>query len=116
MTAKIHKDSWYSDTNGQGAGDGRRQPGAGLGLPRPLIGTVIDPHGEVQFGIVESSSEESDGGSTVQVNVSFFKPAPPAINQVGIPLLSLAPTVGAAGTLAGGQTLYYSIRPGNVAG
>jgi hypothetical protein len=113
ITAQIHKDSWYSDTNGQGPADGRRQPGAGLGLPRPLIGTVIDSHGEVQFGIEESSSEESDGGSTVQVNVSFFKPAPPAINQVGIPLLSLAPTVGTAGTLAGNQTLYYAISAVN---
>src|SRR5262249_17419471 len=40
ITAQIHKDNWYGDANGQGPGDGRRQPGAALGLPRPLIGTV----------------------------------------------------------------------------
>jgi hypothetical protein len=109
ITAQIHYDSWYSDTNGQGPGDGRRQPDAGLGLPRPLVGTTVDSHGEVQFGIEETSSGESDGGATIEANVSFFSPARPAINRVGIPLVSLAATFGSGGTLAGNQTLYYAV-------
>ena len=116
ITAQIHNDSWYSDTNGQGPADGRRQPDAGQGLPRPLIGTVVDSHGEIQFGIEETSSAESDGGSTIQANVSFFQPALPAINQIGIPLLSLAPTLGTGGSLVGNQTLYYAISGVNAAG
>ena len=52
----------------------------------------------------------------MQVDVSFFKPAPPAINQIGIPLLSLAPTLGTAGTLAGDQKLYYAVSAVNADG
>src|SRR5205814_2446237 len=90
ITAQIHSDSWYIDTNGQTEADGRRQTNPSQGTPRPLIGTVVDAHGEVQFGIVETASGQSDGGSTVQANVSFFRPASPSLNTIGIPLLSLA--------------------------
>src|SRR5260370_37480563 len=64
-------------------------------------------NGEVQFGIVETSSGNTDGGSTVQANVSFFSPPAPAVNQIRIPLLNFAPTFGAGGTLTANQTLYY---------
>jgi hypothetical protein len=116
ITAQIHSDTWYSDTNGQGPSDGRRQQDAGVGLPRPLIGTVVDVNGEVQFGIVETSSGEADGGSIIAANVSFFRPPQPSINRIGIPLLSLAPSFGAGGTLAGDQTLYYAISAVDAAG
>ncbi len=115
ITAQIHNDAWYSDTNGQGPANGRRQPGSG-GLPRPLTGTIVDANGEVQFGIVETSSGNTDGGSTVQANVSFFSPPAPAVNQIGIPLLNFAPTFGAGGTLAANQTLYYVFSAVDAAG
>src|SRR5205823_892153 len=102
--------------NGQTIADGRRQTDPSQGTPRPLIGTVIDANGTIQFGIVETESGESDGGSTVQANVFFFTPAAPSLNPVGIPLLSLAPTVGSGGTLSGGQTLYYAVSAVNAAG
>ena len=37
ITAQIHEDSWYADSNGQvtSASGGRRQGGAGIGVPRP---------------------------------------------------------------------------------
>ena len=116
ITAQIHNDTWYSDTNGQTPGNGRRQPDASLGLPRPLIGTVVDTNGEVQFGIVETSSGNTDGGSTVEANVSFFTPPTPAVNQIGIPLLDFAPTFGTGGTLAGNQVLYYAFSAVDAAG
>ncbi|HWR50782.1 MAG TPA: phage tail protein, partial [Bryobacteraceae bacterium] len=48
ITAQIHDDGWYGDAieggNPGGARGGRRRTGA----PRPLFGTVIDEHGDVQ--------------------------------------------------------------------
>jgi hypothetical protein len=116
ITAQIHSDSWYSDTNGQTSGDGRRETDPSQGTPRPLIGTVVDANGEVQFGIVETASGQSDGGSTVQASASFYTPASPSVNTIGIPLLSLAPAIGSSGTLSGSQTLYYAISAVNAAG
>jgi hypothetical protein len=116
ITGQIHNDTWYSDTNGQTPANGRRQPESGLGLPRPLIGSVVDLHGEVQFGIVETSSGNTDGGLTEEANVSFFSPPRPAVNQVGIPLLDFAPTFGSGGTLSGNQTLYYAFSAVDAAG
>ena len=116
ITAQIHKDSWYIDTNGQTEADGRRQFNPSLGLPRPLIGDVIDENGDIQFGVVETASGEADGGSTVQANVSFFDPGQPSVNSIGIPLLSLAPTFGGGGTLGGNQTLYYALSAVNATG
>src|SRR5215471_13764101 len=56
ITAQIHDDSWYEDSNGQvtSGGGGRRQGSAGGGVPRPLMGTVLDANSTVQFGVEES--------------------------------------------------------------
>ena len=43
------------------------------------ISVTPDANGDVQFGIVESESGESDGGSTVLASVSFFTPAAPSL-------------------------------------
>ena len=45
-------------------------------------GTMIDSHGEVQYGVEETSSGETDGGTTIQAKVSFFKPALPRRNNL----------------------------------
>ena len=62
ITAQIHDDAWYADTNGQVTSPGGVTHGnAGVGVPRPLIGAVLDENGDVQFGVVESTTTTSDG-------------------------------------------------------
>jgi hypothetical protein len=120
ITAQIHDDAWYSDTNGQVSSPGGvTQGNAGVGVPRPLIGTVLDHNGDVQFGVVESSTASSDGTVETSVSVSFVPPAGPGSSPVagpGIPLLGLVPMVGTGGTLTGGQTLYYAVSGEDSAG
>jgi hypothetical protein len=121
ITAQIHDDAWYSDTNGQVTSPGGvTQGNAGVGVPRPLIGTVLDENGDVEFGVVESTTTSSDGTVEASVSVSFVPPAgagssSPAAGP-GIPLRDLVPTVGTGGTLAGGQTLYYAVSGEDSAG
>ena len=76
ITAQIHDDAWYSDTNGQVSGNSgaRRQPGTGVGLPQPLIGNVVDSNGDIQFGVVETSSTASDGSLILNATVGFSPP------------------------------------------
>jgi hypothetical protein len=105
VTAQIHRDEWYAAGGGDVNGSGRREGRTGAGLPRPIVGTVVDEHGDVQFGIEES---EPDGGASV-LEVSFTAPRRVSSAGPGAPLLSLAATIGNAGTLAGGQTLYYAV-------
>lgn len=118
VTAQIHQDEWYEDTNGQIPGDtgARRQPGSGVGVPRPLFGNVIDSDGNPQYQIAESSSDSSDGGVSEDLTVGFVVPSTTIAGGPGIPLVSLAATIGAGGTLAGGQTLYYALSALDSAG
>ena len=121
ITAQFHDDAWYSDTNGQVTSPGGvTQGNAGVGVPRPLIGTVLDENGDVQFGVVESTATSSDGTVGTLVSVSFVPPAGAGVSSPaagpGIPLLSLVPTVGTGGTLQGGQTLYYAVSGQDSAG
>ena len=117
ITAQIHDDAWYSDTNGQdsaAAGTARRSA-AGVGTPRPLVGSVLDSNGDIQFGIEETATVGSDGTAEANVAVSFVPP-PSAAGGPGIPLISLAATIGSGGTLQAGQTLYYAVSGLDVAG
>jgi hypothetical protein len=111
ITGQIHDDSWYADSNGQvtSASGGRRQGSAGIGVPRPLLGTVLDAGGNIQFGVEESATTAGDGSVQTNLRVGFVTPAVAAVMGPGIPLLSLAATVGTGGTLHGGQTLYYAV-------
>ncbi|MEO7649901.1 MAG: phage tail protein, partial [Bryobacteraceae bacterium] len=110
ITAQIHKDDWYADTNGQELGSGgRRQSEYGIGLPRPLVGDTLDVNSYVQFGVVEIPSGTTDGGSTVEAQASFLVPPVATANRSGIPFVSFAPTLGSSGTLAGDQTVYYAV-------
>jgi hypothetical protein len=111
LTAQIHDDSWYDDSNGalDGAPGGRRQGTAGAGVPRPLLGSELDADGDVRFGIQESDTTASDGTVEASVSVAFVPPAVAGAAGPGIPLLSLATTPGTGGTLAAGQTLYYGV-------
>lgn len=119
ISAQIHQDSWYIDTNGQVPGDsgGRRQPEYGVGIPRPLIGKVLDENGYAQFEIAEESHEATDGGASIDLTVGFLVPSAPQAGGPGIPLVSLAADIAnTGGTLAGGQTLYYSVSAVDAAG
>jgi len=118
ITAQIHDDGWYDDTNGQIPGNtgSRPQPAPGVNVPRPLLGNVIDSSGNPAYQISESSANSSDGGVSEQLTVGFMVPSTIAPGGPGIPLVSLAATIGAGGTLAGGQTWYYAVSALDSAG
>jgi hypothetical protein len=110
LTLQWHDESWYVLTAGNGMESSGRQPRYELGLPRPLIGSVLDDDGVAQFGIVETYTEETDGQARTELAVSFHEPARPAGSRAGIPLLSLSPsTESVGGTIAGDQVLYYAL-------
>jgi hypothetical protein len=111
ITAQIHDDSWYADSNGQvtSASGGRRMGSAGIGVPRPLMGSVLDDRGDVQFDVQESVTMAGDGTVQTNVTIGFVAPSVAATGGPGIPMVSLSATVGSGGTLSGGQTLYYAI-------
>ena len=111
ITAQIHDDAWYDDTNGQTSGDSSAQvlPGSEVGLPRPLIGTVLDTNGEVEFGVTETAAQATDGTALVEAVVAFSVPAGVSASAPGVPLVSLSPMVAATGgTLGGDISLYYA--------
>jgi len=118
ITAQIHQDDWYADTNGQIPGNTGASPqqGGGNSVPRPLFGNVVDGDGNVAYQITESSSNNSDGGVTEQLSVGFLAPTSTALGGPGVPLVSLAATIGAGGTLDGSQILYYAVSGTNSAG
>jgi hypothetical protein len=109
VTAQWHDDAWYTSGGAAGNGTGR-QPSAAIGIPRPLVGSVLDTHGLEQFGITESTTESSDGSFSVTLSAAFVPPGPGAASAAAIPLLSLNAAISSTGgTLDGGQTLYYAI-------
>jgi hypothetical protein len=118
ITAQIHDDAWYADTNGQTNSPSGTGPNgsAGIGTPNPLIGTVIDSNGNIEFGVQETDTTASDGTIAVGVSVSFVAPATIAATGPGIPLLSFSPQVTTGGTLTSGQNLYYAVSGVNSAG
>ncbi len=109
ITAQWHDDSWYTTGGANSTGTGR-QPGADIGRPRPLVGSVVDGNGIEQFGITENTVQNSDGSFAVQLSVDFTPPSVPVATGVGIPLLSLSTTVNSTGgTISASQNLYYAI-------
>lgn len=109
ITAQIHDDEWYSGalTGGSGAG---RQPSFEVGIPRPLVGSLVDSDGKPEFGITESSSSSTDGTIALDLEVDFSPPSRPSVSQASAPMVGLNPQIGtSAGTLAGGQNLYYAV-------
>jgi hypothetical protein len=118
ILAQIHDDAWYADTNGQptsAAGPGQGS-GAGIGTPRPLMGSAIDANGNPEFGVVESDSTASDGSVQVDVSLSFVAPAAIAASGPGMPLIDIAPQLSGGGTLTAGETLYYAVSGVDSAG
>jgi len=109
ITAQIHDDNWYVDGSNATAGLGM-QPGSEVGLPRPLVGTVLDGTGVDQFGVVETAQTAADGTESVYLQISFITPNVPGLGQSRTPLVGLNALVSqTGGTLAGGQNLYYAV-------
>ena len=108
VTAQWHDDNWYT-TGGAGTAGG--SPGNREGsLPRPLVGSVLDSNGIEQFGITETDTPTASGGMTATLTVAFDPPMKPTASGANIPLLSINPAVSTTGgTIAGGQTLYYTV-------
>ncbi len=71
ITAQIHDDAWYADTERASDFD-TGEPAAGQrrrrALPRPLVGSVVDANGNIQFGVVETDTTASDG--TIEASVT----------------------------------------------
>ncbi len=110
ITAQVHSDDWYTDT-ADGSGSGRRrQAGSEVGLPRPLLGSLLDEEGESQFEITERTEQAADGQMSVALQAGFVTPRQPSATNIDIPLVNLSATVSdTGGTLAGDQTLYYAV-------
>ena len=112
ITAQIHDDAWYNDTNGQLSliPETRRQPEPELRVPDPLYGFEFDPFGDEQFGVVEYQVPGTDGTILTELEVSFTPPQAGRSLVAGIPIVNLQPNIQTTGgTLDGGQTLYYAI-------
>lgn len=109
ITAQVHDDAWYSDVDGADGAGGGREPGGGVGMPRPLSGNIVDDNGEAQFETAERARDRADGGSAVELTVGFAQPASPDPGGPGAPLVSLGTTIAPDGTLAGGRSLYYAV-------
>ena len=109
ITAQIHDDVWYT-ASGTGGGGTGRQPGYGVSLPRPLLGTELDDAGEPQFGISETTIQSTDGSVSVQLAAEFINPVKTQAAGSGIPLVGLNAQVDTTGgSLRGAQNLYYGV-------
>ncbi len=116
ITAQIHDDVWYTASGTGGSGTGR-QPGYGVSLPRPLLGTILDDAGQPQFGITETSIQSTDGSVSVQLTAEFINPVKAQAAGSGIPLIGLnAQLDTTSGSLSGGQNLYYGVTSITVSG
>ena len=118
VTAQIHDDAWYLDSNGQdsSAAGTNQQATASSGLPRPLLGSVVDANGLVEFGIAETDTTNSDGTIQASLTASFVAPGATTAGGPGVPLVSLVATIGTGGTLAANQVLYYAVSGVDAAG
>jgi hypothetical protein len=119
ITAQIHEDAWYADDNADvfGSGHPGRQEGSGIGVPRPVLGKVLDEHGDPQLEIVETASASTDGTTRISLAADFIAPSQPAVLGLAIPMVSLAaPVETTGGTLEGNQTVYYAVTAGDAAG
>ncbi|MGD0498510.1 MAG: phage tail protein [Bryobacteraceae bacterium] len=117
IAAQIHDDAWYADSNGQpdSATGGGWQGEAGIGVPLPLVGAVVDANGATQFGVQEATGSGS-GDADTNVTVSWVPSSSGAVAGPGSPLVNLIPTVEAGGTLTGNQVLYYAATGRDSAG
>jgi len=112
ITAQIHDDAWYNDTNGQLSllPPTERQPDSGPSVPDSLYGDELDEFGDPRFGVDEYQVPGSDGSILTELEVRFRPPESGRSLAAGVPSVSLHPVVASSGgSLQGGQTLYYVV-------
>ena len=112
ITAQIHDDAWYNDTNGQLTliPPSRRLADPLSQIPNPIAGDTVDGEGDESFSIVELQSTAKDGSILTELEVGFRAPDSGASPVAGPPIVSLQPTIiSSGGTLEGDQTLYYAV-------
>ena len=112
ISAQIHDDAWYNDTNGQLSliPPTSRQPVSEPGVPNPLYGDEFDQFGDEQFAITEFEITGTDGTILTEVEAKFKPPNAGQSLTVGIPIVNLQPNIqSTGGTLDGNQTLYYAV-------
>ncbi len=114
ITAQIHDDSWYG--NGGSTHPGGRRYGRQSTIPRPLVGSVVDDNGQVQFDIQETVRESSDGTTSIQLSAGFHAPASIAVDAPPIPVLSLTPIVRESGGSLPSGVYYYAVTAVDSAG
>ncbi len=112
ITAQIHDDAWYNDTNGQLSliPPTRREPEPEPTVPDPILGYEYDEFGIEQFAVTEFQVSDTDGTILTEVEVQFNPPRTGRSLALSVPIVSLQPTIqSTGGTLDGDQTLYYAI-------
>ncbi|MEZ5365165.1 MAG: phage tail protein [Bryobacterales bacterium] len=112
ITAQIHDDAWYNDTNGQLTliPPTQRLADSSAQIPNSLAGDDLDSFGDSIFTVTEHQSAAGDGTILTELEVGFRAPASGASPVAGPPLVSLQANVqSSGGTLAGDQTLYYAV-------
>lgn len=109
ITAQWHDDGWYTQGGADAIG-GRRRQGAEVGLPRPLVGAVLDGDGVAQFTVSDLIQALPNAEFYVRVKAEFQVPKRPSAASVHIPRVSLTPAIATTGgTLDGGETYYYVV-------
>ena len=114
IVAQYHNDNWYSDNPGIGGGTGR-QPGTGISLPRPLLGTSLSD-GLTRFDVQEQTRIQTDGSASTTLRVQFAEPSKPALNGPNLPLLSLSPAISTTGGTLSSGNYYYAIAANDQSG
>ncbi|HYO80519.1 MAG TPA: phage tail protein, partial [Bryobacteraceae bacterium] len=117
VTAQWHDDTWYIGRQGtDGLAGGGRLPMPQLGVPRPLVGTVMT-NGTSDFGVEEMYHERTDGSWDLTLSVTYQVPDKPPIGAPSRPVLSLSCDVeSSGGNLKGGRDYYYAVSSVNAAG
>ena len=112
ITAQIHDDAWYNDTNGQLSliPPTQHLPSAEPSQPNGILGSELDEFGREQFTVEEHLVGGSDGTILAEVEVGFRAPLSGRSLAATPPFLGLNPqTTTTGGSIAGGQTLYYAL-------
>jgi hypothetical protein len=112
VTAQVHDDAWYGDTNrAEGAcGAARRYARRNPRPPNPLVGVVPRADGDMDWLVAEHAATDSDGTGTVELEVGFSVPSNCFQGTAGAPIADLMATVQPDnGSIAGDQSLYYRV-------
>lgn len=117
IRAQLHDDGWYSDNAGSSSSTSNPQPGYAIGLPRAIIGVTPDQQGNLQFAVVETSSQAQDGTAILSVNVQFASPPQVPVSAPAAPLVSLTPSISpTGGSIAPDDVSYYALAAVDNAG